>query len=134
MPLTGGASSAATESAGAKTSCAEANRARENRAVRSLIAISPGRVSRIGPQESPPCVARSANRTSMGALFPDHNKIRAEESELHAVWQAFRDRKPQAGSLNFGKFAWAGPLFGAGRSELGGQGNATIKDDVSPGA
>src|SRR6185503_11554276 len=106
MPLTGGASSA-TASAGAK-----ASRARDRMAVRSLIAISPGRVSMLGPQESPPCVACSANRTSMEALFPDHDKIRAEESELREILQAFRDRKPQAWSLNFRK-------LGAGRASCG---------------
>src|SRR5258708_16733885 len=116
MPVTGGGvSPAAAGSAGAKTSCAKANSAREKRAVRSLIAISPGRALKIGPQELPPCLAGPVARTgSAGALFLDRDKIWAEESELHAIWQAFRDRKPQAGDLNFGKLSRAARTSGRG--------------------
>src|SRR5215212_4579356 len=103
MPLTGGGVSCpAAGSAGAK-----ANRIREKRVERSLIAMSPGRALTIGPQDSPPCVAGSVGRTDRkGALFPGHDKIRAEESELLTVWQVFPVRKTQGRHFKFWQAKW----------------------------
>jgi hypothetical protein len=46
-------------------------------------------------------MAHSVARTSMGALFPDRDKIRAEESELRKVWQGLSGQKDAAHIFKF---------------------------------
>src|SRR3990167_326432 len=93
MPFTaGGVSCAPAGMAGAR-----ANRRRENRAVRSFMAISPGRVVSVDRRNRPHPKIRSVTRTSQdrGIVPPIVTKSGPNQMDFLTVWQASPERKTE---------------------------------------